>query len=88
MVLIGALRLITAICSVLRGGARPRLAFWLFSAHGACVMAGCASYQGINAEPIGNTLIAIAVITCGFGYAGGARLTPKLGGWQVIPGRS
>jgi len=84
MVFIGALPLATAICSVLRGGARPRLAFWLFSALGACGVAGYALYQGVEAEPIGDTLMAIAIITCGFGYAEGARLTPKLGGWQVI----
>ncbi len=33
---------------------------------------------------IGDVLMLAAVLICGMGYAEGARLTLKLGGWQVI----
>src|SRR5690606_33587710 len=35
-------------------------------------------------SPIGDILMLVAVILCGLGYAEGAKLTKKLGGWQVI----
>lgn len=84
MVFIGALPLATAIFAVLRGGERPRPAFWLFSALGAGLVGGFALAQGVAAAPVGDVLMAVAIVTCGLGYAEGARLTPRLGGWQVI----
>ncbi len=84
MVFIGALPLATAIFAVLRGGDRPRPAFWIFSALGACLVAGYALAQGIAAAPLGDALMLAAIVTCGLGYAEGARLTARLGGWQVI----
>lgn len=84
MVFIGALPLATAIFAVLRGGDRPRPAFWVFSALGTCLVAGYAFAQGIAAAPLGDALMLAAIVTCGLGYAEGARLTARLGGWQVI----
>jgi drug/metabolite transporter (DMT)-like permease len=84
MVFIGALPLATAIFAVLRGGDRPRPAFWIFSALGTCLVAGYAFAQGIAAAPLGDALMLAAIVTCGLGYAEGARLTARLGGWQVI----
>lgn len=46
MVFIGALPLATAIFAVLRGGERPRPAFWLFSALGSSLVAAYALVQG------------------------------------------
>lgn len=84
MVFIGALPLATAIFAVLRGGERPRPAFWLFSLLGSCMIAGYALAQGIAVAPVGDALMLVAIVACGLGYAEGARLTARLGGWQVI----
>jgi drug/metabolite transporter (DMT)-like permease len=84
MVFIGALPLATAICAVLRGGERPRPAFWLFSALGSCLVAGYALVQGVAIAPAADALMLAAIAACGIGYAEGARLTSRLGGWQVI----
>lgn len=84
IVFIGLLPLSTAIFGVLRGSERPKLAFWLFSALGSALVAGFALMQGLAASPVGDALMLAAIIVCGLGYAEGAKLSRKLGGWQVI----
>jgi drug/metabolite transporter (DMT)-like permease len=84
IVFIGLLPLSTAIFGVLRGGERPRLAFWLFSALGSALVIGFALMQGLAASPAGDALMLAAIIVCGLGYAEGAKLSRTLGGWQVI----
>ena len=69
---------------MLRGGERPKPAFWLFSALGSALVAGFALMQGLAASPIGDALMLAAIIVCGLGYAEGAKLSRTLGGWQVI----
>ncbi|MCF3981625.1 EamA/RhaT family transporter, partial [Pseudomonas aeruginosa] len=39
---------------------------------------------GIEASLAGDLLMLGAIIVCGLGYAEGAALSRKLGGWQVI----
>ncbi|WP_127598992.1 DMT family transporter [Nitratireductor alexandrii] len=84
IVFIGLLPLATAIFAVLRGGERPRPAFWLFSGLGSALVVGFALAQGVAASPVGDLLMLAAVLVCGLGYAEGARLSRRLGGWQVI----
>ena len=84
IVFIGLLPLATAIFGVLRGGERPRPAFWAFSVLGSLLVVGFAVSQGISAAPVGDLLMLAAVVVCGLGYAEGGRLSRKLGGWQVI----
>jgi drug/metabolite transporter (DMT)-like permease len=84
IVFIGLLPLATAIFGVLRGGERPRPAFWLFSCLGSLLVVGFALRQGISASPAGDLLMLAAIIVCGLGYAEGAKLSRTLGGWQVI----
>lgn len=84
IVFIGLLPLSTAIFGVLRGGERPRPAFWLFSGLGSALVVGFAVAQGLAASPIGDLLMLAAIIVCGLGYAEGAKLSRVLGGWQVI----
>ncbi|MCG7504632.1 DMT family transporter [Mesorhizobium retamae] len=84
IVFIGLLPLATAIFGVLRGGERPRPAFWLFSCLGSALVAGFALSQGLSASPAGDALMLAAIIVCGLGYAEGAKLSRRLGGWQVI----
>jgi drug/metabolite transporter (DMT)-like permease len=84
IVFIGLLPLATAIFGVVRGGERPRAAFWLFSGLGSALVAGFALAQGPAASPAGDMLMLAAIIVCGLGYAEGAKLSRNLGGWQVI----
>lgn len=84
IVFIGLLPLATAIFGVMRGGERPKPVFWVFSALGSVLVAGFAVSQGLTASPLGDSLMLAAVIACGLGYAEGARLSRRLGGWQVI----
>lgn len=84
IVFIGLLPLSTAIFGVIRGGERPKPAFWLFSVLGSALVAGFALVQGLTASPVGDLLMLAAIIVCGIGYAEGGRLSRTLGGWQVI----
>jgi drug/metabolite transporter (DMT)-like permease len=84
IVFIGLLPLATAIFGVLRGGERPRLPFWIFSLLGSALVAGYALRHGLSTSLQGDSLMLAAIIVCGLGYAEGARLSRKLGGWQVI----
>ncbi len=84
IVFIGILPLATAIFGVLRAGDRPHPAYWLFAVAGSALVAGFALTQDLSASWIGDILMFAAIILCGLGYAEGAKLSRKLGGWQVI----
>ncbi|MDF1631769.1 DMT family transporter [Mycoplana sp. MJR14] len=84
IVFVGLLPLATAIFGVLRGGERPRPAFWLFSGIGSAMVAGYAATSGIAVSLTGDLLMIAAIVVCGLGYAEGAKLSRILGGWQVI----
>lgn len=84
IVFIGLLPLATAIFGVLRGGERPKPAFWLFSGVGAATVAGFAMYGSERGTVGGDLLMIAAILACGLGYAEGATLSRRLGGWQVI----
>ena len=88
IVFVGLLPLATAVFAVLRGGERPRPAFWLFSCLGSALVAGFSLSNslsaGVGASLAGDLLMLGAIVVCGLGYAEGAALSRKLGGWQVI----
>lgn len=84
IVFIGLLPLATALFGVVRGGERPKPAFWLFSLLGAATVAGFALSRSEGGSVTGDLLMIAAVLVCGLGYAEGATLSRKLGGWQVI----
>ncbi|WP_019564492.1 DMT family transporter [Agrobacterium sp. 10MFCol1.1] len=88
IVFVGLLPLATAVFAVLRGGERPRPAFWFFSCLGSVLVAGFSLSNslasGLGASLAGDLLMLGAIIVCGLGYAEGAALSRKLGGWQVI----
>lgn len=84
MVFAGMLPLTTAVFAVMRGGERPRSAFWFFSVLGSLMVIGFAFSKGLTTSPIGDILMVLAIIICGLGYAEGAKLSKTLGGWQVI----
>ncbi|WP_256762089.1 DMT family transporter [Cohnella sp. WQ 127256] len=84
IIYIGLLPLSTAIFGVLRGGERPRPIFWILSTLGSSLVAGFALTQGATSSPVGDALMLASIIVCGYGYAEGAILSRRLGGWQVI----
>lgn len=84
IVFVGLLPVATALFGILRGGERPKPIFWLFSIVGSLLVVGYAVAQGLAASPLGDTLMTMAIVLCGLGYAEGAKLTRTLGGWQVI----
>jgi len=84
IVFIAVLPLATAFFAVVRAGERPNPAFWVFSIIGSALVAGFALFNDASASLIGDGLMLIAIIACGLGYAEGAKLSSKLGGWQVI----
>lgn len=84
IVFIGLLPLATAMFGVLRGGERPKPAFWLFSILGAATVAGFALSTSDGGSVMGDLLMIAAILLCGLGYAEGATLSRRLGGWQVI----
>jgi drug/metabolite transporter (DMT)-like permease len=84
IVFVGLLPLATALFGVLRGGESPKPAFWLFSALGGLLVAGFAFSQSGHASLTGDLLMVAAILLCGLGYAEGATLSRRLGGWQVI----
>lgn len=84
IVFIGLLPLATAIFGVVRGGERPKRVFWLFSGLGAATVAGFALASSGAASLTGDLLMVVAILLCGLGYAEGAALSRRLGGWQVI----
>ncbi|RDV01882.1 DMT family transporter [Undibacter mobilis] len=84
IVYVGLLPLATAMFGVVRGGERPKPAFWLFSVLGAAVVAGFALRNSDGASVAGDFLMVAAILLCGLGYAEGATLSRRLGGWQVI----
>lgn len=47
-------------------------------------MVAFALRHGVDASPVGDALMLAAIVACGLGYAEGARLSRRLGGWQVI----
>ncbi|QDC01214.1 DMT family transporter [Mesorhizobium sp. 8] len=84
IVFVGLLPLATAIFGVLRGGERPKPAFWLFSGIGSATVVGFALSGGGSGSLEGDLLMVAAILLCGLGYAEGATLSRRLGGWQVI----
>jgi drug/metabolite transporter (DMT)-like permease len=84
IVYIGLLPFATAVFGVLRGGERPRPLFWLFSLLGSAAVVGFALSNDGEASLTGDLLMVAAILVCGLGYAEGATLSRRLGGWQVI----
>jgi drug/metabolite transporter (DMT)-like permease len=84
IVFTGLLPISTAVCASLLGEKHPPRLFWLFSGLGGVCIVIYALTQGLAVSPVGDLLMLAAIAVCGFGYAEGARLSRRLGGWQVI----
>ncbi len=84
MPFIGLLPLATAGFAVLIGQDRPRPLFWLFATLGSGLVAGHAWIAGGLQFEAADLLMLAAIVTCGFGYAVGGKLTARLGSLAVI----
>jgi len=84
IVFTGLLPLVTAGFAVLRGGERPDRRFWLFALLGGLFIVLFALARGGASTATGDLLMLAGVLVCGLGYAEGAVLSRRLGGWQVI----
>lgn len=85
IVYLGLLPLATALFAVVISGERPKPFFWLFAGIGSCsVIVYALSQSATSGHILGDILMLLAVILCGLGYAEGATLAHRLGGWQVI----
>ncbi|GJD80555.1 DMT family transporter [Methylobacterium gregans] len=83
-VFVRLLPLATSLFGALRAGERPSRAFWLLSALGSAVTAAFAGRGAGPGSLFGDGLMLAAILVCGLGYAEGARLARRLGGWQVV----
>lgn len=84
IIYIALLPLATAIFGVIRAGDNPHPAFWIFAILGSALVAGFAAIEDLSGSWVGDAYMLVAIIVCGLGYAEGALLSRKLGGWQVI----
>ncbi len=84
MVFTGLLPLVTAVFGTLRAGERLRLMFWPFAVSGSLLVVGYALVSGGGTGGIGDVYMLAAIVVAGAGYTEGARLSRRLGGWQVI----
>lgn len=84
LVYVGLLPLCTALWGQWRSGERPGTAFWLCAVIGSACVSGYALASGEPGHRLGDGLMVASILLCGMGYAEGANLTRRLGGWQVI----
>ena len=84
IVFVGLMPLSTAAFGVVRGGERPKPLFWLFSCLGSATVMVFALAGSHSTSLTGDLLMVAAIVLCGLGYAEGAKLSRRLGGWQVI----
>lgn len=83
-IFLAILPLFTALFGVIRTGERPRTGFWIFAILGGAGVLAVALHHGGGVSREGGELMLTSIITCGLGYAEGAKLSRKLGSWQVI----
>jgi drug/metabolite transporter (DMT)-like permease len=83
-VIVGLLPAATAAFAVARGGERPGRGFWAAAAAGLVAVLAFAATQGASGLAVADLYVLGAVALCAFGYAEGATLSRRYGGWQVI----
>jgi len=83
-VVIGLLPLSTALFGALLAGERPRPLFWVSTFIGSLTIVLFSLESGSGTFQFADVLLFGAVLSAGFGYAEGARLSKTLGSWQTI----
>ena len=84
LVFIGLLPIATALFGAWLSKERPSKAFWVFAVLGAASVAGFALGQDGSGSLGADLLMVGAIVSCGYGYAEGGRLTRSLGSLPVI----
>lgn len=82
-VMLGILPLATAAAGCLFSRERPSPGFWLFGGLGSATVIAFALRQGGGEISFADLALLLAVVSAGIGYAKGATLTARLGGWRV-----
>ncbi|WP_343866050.1 DMT family transporter [Caenispirillum bisanense] len=83
-VVAGLLPLMTALMAVPINRERPSPLFWASAAAGSALVLAFALRDGGGSLQAGDAALQAAAMAGGIGYACGARLTRRLGGWQTI----
>ena len=83
-VIVGTLPLATALFGAWLAGERPNLIFWGATIVGSATIAVFSFSSVGGAFRLADFFLLCAVISAGFGYAEGARLSRELGAWQTI----
>ncbi len=83
-VIVGLLPIATAAFAVTQGGERPGRAFWASAFAGLAAVLVFAATQGASGISTADLYVLGAVAVCSVGYAEGAVLSRRYGGWQVI----
>ncbi len=83
-VIVGMLPAATAALAVVRARERPPRAFWAAAGAGLVAVLAFAATQGAHGIAAADLLVLAAVALAGLGYAEGAVLSRRYGGWQVI----
>ncbi len=83
-IVLALLPVATAVFGALRAGERPSMGFWLVSLLGSALVIAFAVQSGATGLHLADLALIGAVLAAALGYAEGARLARRLGGWQVI----
>ena len=84
-VVVGLLPGATAVVATLRHGERPSARFWLAAAGGLVTVVVFAVSTGPGGRPEpADVLLGLAVAAAAVGYAEGAAIGVRIGGWQTI----
>lgn len=83
-VVIGILPMCTAVIASVISGQRQPVAFWAAASVGAVTVVAFSLVQHGGAPSVGDILLFVGVVACGFGYAYGGFLSTTMSGWQVI----
>jgi drug/metabolite transporter (DMT)-like permease len=83
-VVIGLLPISTAVAGVVLAGERPSTRFWLASGAATAIVVAFVLQSSDGSLSLPDAALVGAVLAAACGYAKGAQLAGRLGGWQVI----
>jgi drug/metabolite transporter (DMT)-like permease len=83
-VIVGLTPLTTALFGVWLARERPSPLYWAATIIGSAVIVTFALVTGAGSLQLADMLLLGAIVSVGFGYAEGARLSKELGAWQTI----
>jgi drug/metabolite transporter (DMT)-like permease len=83
-VVLALLPLATALAATIVAHERPSLQFWGWAVLGAALAVGFALREGGGSWQVADLALLAAILSAAGGYALGAEVSRKLGGWQTI----